>query len=201
LAVYFYKPLLSLFDLRQKDSQKMWLLLVVATLATGVVGLPLKHTFEQEYANIPRMAVTLAMTGALLWLSGRCVAKRAMNRILDWKIALLMGVGQAIALEPGISRSATTICFALFLGVEREEAFRFSMLMSMPAVLLASLLKLKDGGSLAISVPAVGVGITIAFVAGLLTLWWLKRLVVSDHFARFGYYCWALAAAVLIFVR
>ena len=138
-------------------------------------------------------------TGLLLlstaWLSeGR-------GQIKLW-YSLLIGLAQAFAILPGVSRSGATIVCARFLGVEMEEAARFSFLLSLPVILGASLLKLWD----LIQTPpdaqllfALSIGVLTATLGGVLALKSLFLLIRKGWFAHFGWYCLALGAVALFY--
>ena len=115
--------------------------------------------------------------------------------------ALLVGVGQAIATCPGISRSGTTITAGCFVGFERKFAVRYSFLMSIPAILGANILSLKDalGGEIIwADVPIYLVGVLVSAVVGYACIRLLKMIAEKGRFGFFAYYCWAVGILTLI---
>jgi undecaprenyl-diphosphatase len=115
------------------------------------------------------------------------------------KDAVIIGLMQGFAILPGISRSGATISTALFLGVERAAAGRFSFLLSLPAICGALLLEIiKDGTAAGAPVSLLLIGGAAAAATGWLALVVLLRIVKSGHLHRFAPYCWALGAAVLV---
>ena len=115
--------------------------------------------------------------------------------------ALLVGIGQAIALCPGISRSGMTITAGCFTGFERKFAVRFAFLLSIPAVLGANILTLKDAIDAGIdfsSVPVYLVGVVVAAVSGYASIRLLRYVADKGRFGAFAYYCWAAGVLTLV---
>jgi undecaprenyl-diphosphatase len=110
-----------------------------------------------------------------------------------------VGVGQAIATCPGISRSGTTITAGCFVGFDRKFAVRYSFLMSIPAVLGANILSLKDAMETVVwaEVPAYLVGVVVAALVGYACIRLLKMIADKGKFGAFAYYCWAVGILTL----
>ena len=181
-------------------SRRMILFIIVATVPLVVV-LPIKDKVESLYNNTFFIGGAFLLTGTVLFLSDR------MNRggkdlktatVLD---ALLVGVGQAIAVVPGLSRSGTTISCGMARGFSREFAVKFSFLMSIPAVLGANLLSLIDAVKAGIDwslMPMYIAGVISAAVFGYLAIWLLKFITKKGSFGAFCYYCWGAGLVTLI---
>ena len=123
---------------------------------------------------------------------------RMMSALLD---ALLVGVGQALATMPGISRSGMTISASCFLGFERSFAVRFSFLLSIPAVLGANILSLKDALEAGVdwaAVPVYLAGVVASAVVGYACIRLLKLIAQKGRFGGFAYYCWAVGLLTLL---
>ena len=117
------------------------------------------------------------------------------------KDALIVGLGQALATCPGISRSGTTITTGCFMGYERSFAVRFSFIMSIPAILGANILSLKDAfeaGIIWSDVPAYLVGVAVAAASGYACIRLLKMIAAKGKFGAFAYYCWAVGLLTLV---
>ena len=167
------------------------LLLIVGLIPTGIAGVFFKDQLESAYGSPRAVLIALAATGVYL-LATRWAGKRGGE--ITFRIALLIGFAQAIAILPGVSRSGATIATALFLGVARPEAARFSFLLSAPAIAGAALLSVKDGFSATGFAWGPGLlGMLTAGIAGWLAIGLLVRMVVSGRFDRWGYYCIAVA--------
>ncbi len=124
-------------------------------------------------------------------------ATRDLDRT-TWIDALLIGLGQALALVPGVSRSGTTISIALMLGLDRRLAARYSFLLAVPAILGAVVVQAGDtGGIPADQWTAVAAGTIMAAVSGYIALRLLLRIVVAGNLSRFSYYCWGIGLLTL----
>ncbi|SFP02424.1 undecaprenyl-diphosphatase [Oscillibacter sp. PC13] len=182
-------------------SRRLIFLIIVATLPLFVI-LPIKDAVESLYYNTVFIGFALLVTGVLLFLSDRVKRGRKTEKTATALDALLVGVGQAIATCPGISRSGMTICSGMFCGFERKFAVRFSFLMSIPAVLGANILSIadaakSDGIDLA-QLPVYLVGVVAAAVSGYLCIRLLRMIADKGRFGWFAYYCWAAGLVTLI---
>jgi len=184
--------------LLQREGMRQWLLLVAASVPTAVIGLLLKDVFEALFDTPAALTVTFALTACIL-LSTR-FAPEPRRGITLW-IAVVLGIVQGLAITPGISRSGSTIAMALLLGVNREEAARFSFLMSVPAISGATLLMLKDADLTAFDPVAVGVGFSAALISGYLALVLLVELVKRGGLHWFSIWCFgaAIVSAAIAF--
>ena len=156
-----------------------------------------------NYADIASQNVgaALIVTGFLLFLCDRVRKGRKTERSATWLDALLVGVGQAVATLPGVSRSGMTITAGCFVGYERRFAVRFSFLLSIPAVLGANILSLSDAAKAGINtaeVPMYLLGVVTAAVSGYLCIRLLKYVADKGRFGAFAYYCWAVGILTLV---
>jgi len=173
---------------------RLALLLLLATVPTGIIGVAFKDLFELWFATPAVLTVTFAITGTLVFLSGRIRdGGIGIDRMVWWH-ALVLGVAQGFAITPGISRSGTTIVVALLLGLTPMAAARFSFLMSVPAILGAVVLKLDDAELAGMDLAALGLGGVSAMVSGYAALILLVLVVKRRRLASFAPYCWAMAA-------
>ena len=180
-------------------ARRMILLIIVGTLPLFVV-LPVKDLVEGLSGNIYFVAGALIVTGFLLFASDRVKKGRKTERSAKLLDVLLVGIAQAIATCPGISRSGMTITTGCFVGFERRFAVRFSFLLSIPAVLGANILSLKDaltGGVDWSQLPVYLAGVVVAAVSGYLCIRLLKMIADKGKFGWFAYYCWAVGLIVL----
>lgn len=186
-------------------ARRLIFLIIVGTLPLFAV-LPFKDKIEGLSGNIYFVAVALLLTGCLLFASDRARRGRKSERSATMLDVLVVGVGQAIATCPGISRSGTTITAGCFVGFERKFAVRFSFLLSIPAVLGANILTLKDAAEAGINwgeVPVYLAGVLVAALVGYACIRLLKMIADRGKFGWFAYYCWAvgLLTLVLAFVK
>ena len=180
-------------------ARRLILLIIVGTLPLFAI-LPIKDTIEGLSDNLLFVGVALIFTGCLLYASDRVRKGRKTERNATILDVLLVGVAQAVATCPGISRSGTTITAGCFRGFDRKFAVRYSFLMSIPAVLGANILSLKDAveaGIIWADVPVYIVGVVVAAVSGYFCIRLLKMIADKGKFGWFAYYCWAIGALTL----
>ena len=181
-------------------ARRLILLIIVGTLPLFAV-LPIKDFIEGLGDNIYFVAAALIVTGFLLFASDRVRKGRKTEKSARLRDVFLVGVAQAIATCPGISRSGTTITAGCFVGLDRKFAVRYSFLMSIPAILGANLLTLKDAITentiIVADIPVYLVGVAVAAVVGYLCIRLLKMIADKGRFGWFAYYCWAAGVIVL----
>nr|WP_304965783.1 undecaprenyl-diphosphate phosphatase [uncultured Oscillibacter sp.] len=190
---------------RVPPARRMILLIIVGTLPLFAV-LPIKDTIESLGDNMYFVAFALLATGCLLFASDRVRRGRKTEKSATMLDALLVGVGQAVATCPGISRSGTTITAGCFVGFDRKFAVRYSFLMSIPAILGANILSLKDaleGEILWAEVPVYLVGVAVSAVVGYACIRLIKLVADKGKFGFFAYYCWlaGIVTLALIFTQ
>lgn len=181
-------------------ARRMILLIIVGTLPLFAV-LPVHELVESLGDNLYFVAAALVVTGLLLFASDRVRKGRKSERSATLVDVLLVGVAQAIATCPGISRSGTTITAGCFVGFERKFAVRFSFLLSIPAILGANILSLKnalEGEIIWADVPVYLVGVAVAAGVGYLCIRLLRMIADKGRFGWFAYYCWAAGALTLV---
>jgi undecaprenyl-diphosphatase len=198
VVVYFFKDLKELaLRFYKKDNFHLLLLLAAATLPTAFIGFLCKDFFESLFTEISYLGFAFLFTAAVLLASKYL---RLNKKLPDFPAALLIGVAQGIAIIPGVSRSGMTIAVALALGLGFGFSFRFSFLLSIPAILGAVILeagKIPWGGS---HWPQFALAVLAAAATGFLALGLLKKIVVRDHFHRFGFYALIVGVLVLLFL-
>ena len=180
-------------------ARRLILLIIVGTLPLFVM-VPFRHFFSSLGDNMYFIGGALIFTGILLFVSDRVRHGRKTEKTATLLDALLVGLGQAVALCPGISRSGMTITTGCFAGFERKFAVRFAFLLSIPAVIGANILSLKDAIEAGIdwaSVPAYLVGVAVAAVSGYACIRLLRYIADKGRFGAFAYYCWAVGALTL----
>lgn len=181
-------------------ARRLILLIILGTLPLFVV-LPVKDAVQSLSNSMVFIGAALIVTGALLFVSDRVKKGRKNERTATWLDVLIVGIGQAIATMPGISRSGMTITTGCFVGFERKFAVRFSFLLSIPAVLGANILSLADAAKAGINwaeVPVYLVGVVTAAVVGYLCIRLLRFIADRGKFGAFAYYCWAVGVLTLV---
>ena len=181
-------------------ARRMVMLIIVATLPLFVM-IFFKDALERFFSNPIPVSCMLLLTGFILFFSDRLARghKTAKNAtVVD---ALLVGCAQAVAIIPGISRSGSTISAGMLRGFDRDFAVRFSFLMSLPAIVGANILELKDAATSGFNMaelPMYLVGVAVAAVVGYFAIRLVKSLSDKGKFGKFAYYCWAVGLGSLI---
>lgn len=175
-------------------------MIIVATLPLFVI-LPIKDLVEGLSQNTYFIGGALLVTGCLLTACDRVRKGRKNEESASMKDALIVGIGQAIATCPGISRSGMTISMGCFRGFERKFAVRFAFLMSIPAILGANILHIADAVETGIDsslLPVYFVGVVVAAVSGYLCIRLLKMIAEKGKFGAFAYYCWGMGVVTIV---
>ena len=180
-------------------ARRLILLIIVGTLPLLVV-LPIKDLVEGLADNMYFVGGALIVTGFLLFASDRVKKGRKTEKNAALVDVLLVGAAQAIATCPGISRSGTTITAGCFVGFDRKFAVRFSFLLSIPAILGANVLSIKDALATVVwsEVPVYLVGVAVAAAVGYACIRLLKMIADKGKFGFFAYYCWIVGAITLV---
>ena len=176
-------------------------LLLVSAIPVGIVGLLFEGTISNFFGGrIFLVGCMLLVTATLLFLTRFF---RPGNTPLSFGRALVVGLAQTVAILPGISRSGATISMALFLGVDREKATRFSFLMVLVPIIGATLLEVKDllaqsAEAAPVNAGPMLIGFFAAFFSGLLACSWMLRLVKQGKIVYFSIYCLAVGLTAIL---
>ena len=185
----------DLFQFKWNEGTKFASMILLSMIPVGVVGILFEDKIEAFFeGQVLLVGFMLLVTGLLLYLTTKAGEK---EKQVSHKSALIIGLSQAIAILPGISRSGSTIATALLLGINKEKAARFSFLMVLPPIMGALLIKLKKyvGGEAAdlagsdLSTSILAVGFIAAFLSGLAACQWMIKLVKQSKLQYFAYYC------------
>ncbi|MEM1418347.1 MAG: undecaprenyl-diphosphate phosphatase [Myxococcota bacterium] len=182
-------------EARTSADARMALAVVVGTLPTVALGLGLKGAVE-DWKHVPVIVGTCLLASAGLCLSTR--GRSGEDEVPTLRQAFLIGLAQGLAVLPGLSRSGSTIAAAMMLGLRGEAAFRFSFLLSLPAIAGASLLVLTEDGALDRLPPVVWLGGVVSFVVGLVSLWALRGIVLTGRFWAFAVYLVPVGIAAIV---
>lgn len=203
----FFLGLASLFsrsDGRKQgnvpEARRLVRLIIVATLPLFLV-LPVKDFIEEVTGSVMFVSIALIATGFLLFFSDRMARGRKTAKSATIADALIVGFAQGIGTLPGISRSGITISTGMLRGYDRSFAVRFSFLMSLPAVVGATILELKDAIEVGLDpaiLPYCVVGMVISGVVGYFAIRLVNLLANKGKFGAFSYYCWTVGIVSLI---
>jgi undecaprenyl-diphosphatase len=193
--------LAGLLEFRWNKETKFAFYILISMIPAAFIGL----VFEDQIAalfdgQLLLVGAMLTLTGILLFLADRA---RETSKSVHGLDAIVIGLAQAIAILPGVSRSGATISTSVLLGVDREKAARFSFLMVLPIILGKTLLDTKDiiaGQAMGIEVDVTSLllGLVAAFVSGVFACNWMISLVRRAELKYFSYYCFAVAFIVLV---
>lgn len=212
---YFRRDLFELIigfvrylQLRKPDDRVHFmfgLYIVVATVITGVVGYTLQKTLVDHLKTPGVIAASLFATGLFLIFIERVKRYGDIDeRTMTFRHSLVVGLGQALAVTPGLSRSGTTLVAALWTGLKRETAVRYSFLLAIPVILGSSVLAMKDVSGAFLD--TVGIGPLIAafaagFIFSVIGIIWLIDFLQKSRLIYFAIYCFILAVLVFFFLE
>jgi undecaprenyl-diphosphatase len=190
---------LTKVDQRSNPDAKMGWYVIIGTIPIGIAGLAFKTSIETTARNLWLVAGSLIVMGILLGLADR-FAKHAKSEVdLNTKNAILFGIGQALALIPGVSRSGATITAGLAMGFKRDVAARYSFLLAIPAVFASAALTAGDIASDDfVNWPATIVATVVAFVVGYLVIAGLMKYLQTRTFLPFVIYRIGLGTLLLV---
>lgn len=173
---------------------------ILATIPVGIVGILFESQVDALFAGalyVP--GFFLFVTGTILYLSQRIASGQIDMSHMGWFQALFMGLGQACAIMPGLSRSGTTIAAGLVIGLDKEFAAKFSFILSIPAIFGAFIVQLKDiGMSMSGDGSAILLGFLAAFISGYIAIKWLLDLIQNKSLDIFAFYCWIVGIIVFM---
>ena len=177
-------------------------LILLGSIPTGVIAVLFKSELESFFDEVRLVSIMLILTGVILQLPRLRrqdieSSDDSTEKLKTWH-APLIGIAQGCAITPGISRSGTTISLALFLGIPAKTAAEYSFLLSIPAILGAVVLKIRDVGDTTISLHIVGAGMLASFIVGYIALRFLLVVLNRGKFSLFSYYCIALGLVSLL---
>ena len=186
--------------IEERPVRKLGLMIIVATIPTGIIGIFFNDFFDSLYNSIVPIGIGLLITGCLLILAEK--RNNATKRIGEMRYldAFIVGTVQGIAICPGISRSGSTLFGSLMCNLDREFAVKFVFLMSIPSILGSAVLEtpaaLEQGMNMADLGPIV-VGMIVAAVSGLVAIKGMIKIVSNKKLSYFSYYVWILGAFVV----
>jgi len=173
---------------------------LLATIPVGIVGVLFEDSIDSLFAGalyVP--AFFLFVTGTILYLSQRMTSGNVNLNNISAKESLFMGLGQACAILPGLSRSGTTIAAGLTIGLEKEFAAKFSFILSIPAIFGAFIFQIKDiGSAMGANFLPIIIGFVASIIAGYLAIKWMLNLIQNRNLDIFSYYCWAISIIVFM---
>ncbi|WP_431472499.1 undecaprenyl-diphosphatase UppP [Nonlabens sp. SCSIO 43208] len=188
----------GIFQFKWNEEFQFALKIVLSMIPAVIVGLFFEEQLESLFSgNVLLVGFMLIITGLLLFLAGKA---RDTNKNVSWKDAVIIGVSQAVAMLPGISRSGATISTSVLLGNDRTKAARFSFLMVVPLI-FGKIAKDLLGGKIEFQADqnlSLIAGFIAAFVTGWIACKWMIKLVKKAKLHYFSYYCFAVGLIAII---
>lgn len=206
VVIYFWTDILKIIEgiisiLRKKEENregaKLFLWIILASIPTGLMGILFKDWFESFFSKPKLVGGMLLITGLILWLTRFTKKEGKPLKRMGGVDAILIGIAQGLAILPGISRSGATISTGLFCGLDRELSGKFSFLLSIPAILGATLLEYKKL-DITSGLGTVLIGTSVAFGVGILALTFLMKIIKMGKIFNFSYYCCGMGILMII---
>jgi undecaprenyl-diphosphatase len=191
----FRRELISILDLKKQENFRYVLLLIIGIIPAGIMGILFKDFIEGFFSSLFYLGIFFIVSGVLIYLTKFFKQKK---ENINWLDSLFIGIFQAIAILPGISRSGSTISAGLIRGVNKEEAIKFSFLMAIPLILGAGILELKDIFISNIDYSILLISFLVTFFTSLFVIKILLKIIKSDKFYLFGIYNFVVGILVLI---
>jgi undecaprenyl-diphosphatase len=204
VLLFFRKDIRSILsalahrDFRTEDG-RLLLLIIVGTIPAGIIGAASYKLVDSIFRDMLPLAIAFVVCGLVLYSTRFSQEKIG---TIGYFAAILIGIGEGIAIIPGISRSGMTIATALLLGIKREKAFKFSFLLSIPAILgaqvLAAYTQLDELTAAGIGWTEVIAGTIATLVVGYFTLKLLWKILAKQKFHLFAFYCWIIGTVLIL---
>lgn len=212
IVTYYHKDLLKIFldTIKSAVGRKMtpgfrlMLLMFVGSIPTAIIGLVFREQFKSLFSSVPAVGFFLCVTAAFLYFTknkGGDVALRDVDSNLpdiSIKKAIIIGVAQGFAIAPGISRAGATISAALYSGVSRASAARFSFLLSIPAVFGAAVLELRDADFSSQSSLYLWIALVFSYIFGLIGLTLIVKIVSHGKLQIFSGYLLVIGVLAML---
>jgi len=182
----------GLFSTEWNEEKIFSVKIILSMIPAAVIGVLFNDQLEIMFSGqVLAVGFLLLLTGGLLLLADRA---KATEKPVTFLSSIIIGISQAIAILPGISRSGATISTAVILGIDKEKAARFSFLMVVPLILGKMAKDILDGGTDfgTLSIPVLSIGFFAAFISGVLACTWMISLVKKSQLKYFAYYCFVV---------
>jgi undecaprenyl-diphosphatase len=180
----------------ETEEGKLALFIVVGSVPIAIIGFIFHDVIESLFSNLLAVGLALIITGSVLFFS----EKRIGNKKMGIRDSLLIGLAQGVAIIPGISRSGITVATGLLRKISKATAFRYSFLLSVPAVIGATVMESKDLVLGNMDMAPMLLGTTISMIVGYGSLKLLQKIVMNEKFHLFAYYCWTVGIAIILFI-
>ncbi|GAG19475.1 unnamed protein product [marine sediment metagenome] len=171
------------------------MLIAVGSVPIAIIGFVFYDIFKSLFSNLPAVGLALIITGCVLFFS----EKRVGNKKIGTLDSLLIGLAQGVAIIPGVSRSGVTVATGLLRKIDKATAFRYSFLLSVPAVIGATFIESRELVVGNVDMIPLILGATASMIVGYASLKLVQKIVMSEKFHLFAYYCWTIGIAIILF--
>lgn len=188
--------------LDERPVRKLGVMIIVATIPTGLIGILFNDFFDGLYNSIVPIGAGLLVTGCLLVIAERMGTSNRGIKEMNFRNAIFVGVVQGIAICPGISRSGSTLFGSLLCNLDRTFAVKFVFLISIPSILGSAVMEAPDAIAVGMNMSDLGpiiVGMIVAAVSGLIAIKTMIKVVSNKKLNYFSYYVWLLGIFVIVY--
>jgi undecaprenyl-diphosphatase len=193
-VVYFLRKDIAKLLKFDEESKRTIAYIICASLPIALLGFAFKSFFESLFSSLFAVALALILNGFVLYSTKFFEGKKKLN----FSKAFAIGLAQAFSIIPGISRSGITISAGLINKIDKKQAYKFSFLLSIIAILGATFFKLGEIDISSELIESILLGIAVSALVGFLALKTVAKLVLSSNFYKFAYYCWLLGFLILL---
>jgi len=179
----------------ETEEGKLALFIAVGSVPIAIIGFVFYDFLKSLFLNLVAVGLALLITGCVLFVSEKRTGKRKMG-ILD---SLLIGLAQGFAIIPGISRSGVTVATGLLRRVDKATAFKYSFLLSVPAVIGATVMESRELVMGNVDIVPLFLGATVSMIVGYVSLKLLQKIVMNEKMHLFAYYCWTVGLVIVLF--
>ena len=174
---------------------KLAMYIVLGSIPTAIIGFLFHDIFKLLFNSTLAVGTALIITGFILYFS----KLRKNGEELSYLDSLLIGIAQGVAIAPGISRSGVTLSMGFLRRIKKEVVFRYSFLLSIPAVIGATVMESKDLMVGEVDMVALLFGVLVSMMVGYVSLKLLLKIVLKEKFHLFAYYCWIIGLIIVVF--
>lgn len=177
-----------------REEARMGAYIIIGSVPLAITGLLFKSFFESLFSNPTMVGIALFINGIILYLTRFVILRKKIDSV----DALTIGIAQAVSIIPGISRSGSTVSTAMLAGIDKKTAYKFSFLLSIIAILGASLIEFGEINFAQEPIELILAGVIISAIVGYIALKTVAKLVITGDFHKFAYYCWVLGIIIVL---
>lgn len=178
------------------EEGKFAVFIIIGSIPIAISGFLLYDFFKSLFSNLLTVGLALLITGCVLFFSEKKIGYKKM----DGFDSLFIGLAQAITIIPGISRSGLTVSAALLRKIDKTTTFRYSFLLSVPAIIGATIIEVKEFSIINVDIILLFLGLITSMIVGYVSLIFLRRMILNEKIHLFAYYCWAIGIAIILFI-